>query len=296
MPPVFSRILAGLDLSSTDASILQYIAQFYKFWNTQSLYCVHIMSDFAAPTNEQIAFQKQFDPENPVDERVRDVITKAVQPHFTASDQFSIHIEVIEGKPYEKLLHWTDIKNIDLLVTGHKMATEGSGINARRVARQAKCHLLFVPTALPSTTKHILVPTDFSENALRALQAAIYLSHRLEDVRITVLHVVDLPSDMYYMRSQPERGFTAMLLDTARTTFDKMVETHGFQKENLQLELVENYYQNVAAHLTEFADAQEVDLIIQGANGHSAFENFLYGSVTERLVEKYRVKPILIVR
>jgi nucleotide-binding universal stress UspA family protein len=105
-----------------------------------------------------------------------------------------------------------------------------------------------------------------------------------------------MPSDMYYMRSQPERGFMAMLLDTARSTFEQLVATHGLEQEGLHLELVENYYQNVAAHITEYADANQVDLLIQGANGHSAFENFLYGSVTERLVEKYRDKPILIVR
>jgi len=293
---LFSRTLLALDLSDTDNSMLRYFAHLQPILDARQLYFVHIMPDFVAPTREEAAFQRLFNPEHPIDEKMREDITERVQNLFSGHKNLETTVEVIEGKPYEKLIHWTKVKHINLLVTGLKTVSEGSGITPRRVARHSNCNILFVPTEAPANVQNIVVPTDFSDNSLRALRTAIDISREVVNSKITVLHVVDLPSDSYYLRTPPERGFTAMLRDAAQTTFDKLITDNNLNKENLTFDIVENHYMNVAAHIAEYADANAVDMLVLGAQGHTAFENFLYGSVTERLVEKYRNKPILIIR
>ncbi|MFN7119716.1 MAG: universal stress protein [Saprospiraceae bacterium] len=293
---LFSRALLALDMSETDHSLIHYFAYLQPLINTKQVYFVHIMPDFVAPKGEAAAFQKLFNPEHPIDEKMRAAIFEQIQTLFADRKNLDLAVEVIEGKPYEKLLHWTKVKDIDLLVTGIKKASEGSGITPRRVARHSECNILFVPTEAPTDIRNILVLTDFSENSLRALRTAIELRQQIEHAKITVLHVVDLPSDSYYLRTPPERGFTALLRDAAQESFNKLMIENQINKENLSFDIVENHYLNIAAHIIEYADTNPTDLLILGAQGHSAFENFLYGSVTERLVEKYRNKPILIIR
>lgn len=293
---LFNRALLALDMSETDGSLLRYFAYLQPLIDVRQIYFVHIIPDFVVPSKEDAAFHRLFNPEFPIDEKMRAEIAEAIKDFFEDRKNLGLTIEVIEGKPYEKLLHWTKVKGIDLLVTGLKKISEGSGITPRRVARHSQCNILFVPTEAPVETKHILVPTDFSENSLRALRVALELSRKMEGAKITVLHVVDLPSESYYLRSPPERGFSAMLHDVAQETFNKLMVEHHISQELLHFVVLDNYYMNVATRIKEYCDANSADFLVLGAQGHSAFEQFLYGSVTERLVEKYRNKPILIVR
>lgn len=293
---LFSRALLAMDLSDTDQGMLRYFAFLQPIFDTRQVYFLHIMPDFVTPQKEEVVFQKLFNPEHPIDEKMREEITEQVEKQFGKLKNIALTVDVIEGKPYEKLIHWTKVKGIDLLVTGLKTVSEGSGITPRRVARHSECNILFVPKEAPLAIQQIIVPMDFSENSLRALRVAIDISREVPDSKIIVLHIVDLPSDSYYLRTSPDRGFVAMLRDTSQASFDRMLIDNGLDKKNISFEMVENHYLNIAAHITEFAETHAPDLLVLGAQGHSAFEHFLYGSVTERLVEKYREKPILIVR
>ncbi len=54
-------------------------------------------------------------------------------------------VEVREGKPYQKLLHWLCIKDADLLIIGQKKNPGKSELTAKRVARTAPTSVLIVP-------------------------------------------------------------------------------------------------------------------------------------------------------
>ena len=115
-------------------------------------------------------FHKLFAPEYPVDEKIRDKIALDVQDTFESLKGIDLSIEVREGAPYEKLIHWTDVKDVDLLVVGQKQTSEGSGITAKRVARKSKCNVLFIPEKASSDISNILVPIDFSDNSAKAFK------------------------------------------------------------------------------------------------------------------------------
>ncbi len=292
----FRRILVALDLSSMDQHLLQYLAAQEEMLGIEKAYFVHIMPDFAVPENVEVEFQKLFAPEYPVDEKVQDKIGFDIQETFGENTALEYSINVIEGKPYEKLLHWVEVKEADLLVVGKKEVSEGSGVTAKRVARNSKCSTLFIPAGPPLNVTNIIVPMDFSAHSLHALQAAKALQARNDEATIQGLYIVDLPPEEYYSRSKPGKGYRGILMESAQTAYDSFIREHNIDEEGLKMNFVENTRGDIAAHIQQFALEKEGSLIIMGARGHSPFETFLFGSVTEKLAERIKGVPLLIVR
>ena len=292
----FKRTLVALDLSEMDRRLLAHTAALRGPLAMEKIYFVHIIRDLNMPRNAEVQFIKLFAPEHPIDEQVRKKLNLDVEAALGENGSSTTQIEVIEGKPYEKLIHWTQVKEIDLLVVGRKIQSKGSGITARRVARKAGCNVLFVPENATDNIRRIIVPIDFSENAARALRTALRLKTQLKAPTVQALYIVDMPPGDYYMEPRESSGFRMILLDSARSAYRDFLQKYHLDGNAVEGVFLENNFVNVAAHINQYAREQEADLIVVGAQGHTALENFLYGSVTESLVERSRETPILIVR
>jgi nucleotide-binding universal stress UspA family protein len=293
----FNRTMVALDLSLMDEKLLRYVAFIAPLIDIHKIYFLHAIPDFTAPENVDVEFQKLFAPEYPVDEKVRDKIASEVQEVFDGSAIADMGIEVVEGKPYDQLLHWAEVKEIDLLVVGHKNVSEGSGITPRRVARHSDCNLLFVPDESEPALRHVTVPVDFSENSRRALEAALLFKQRRPESSIQCVYVVDLPPADYYIRPFQETGYRRILMESAQNAYRDFISESGFDPTLLkEAEFIPNEYSNIAQHLSEYTDQHPTDLVIMGAQGHSALERFIFGSVTEKFLERCKDKPILVVR
>jgi nucleotide-binding universal stress UspA family protein len=292
----FARVLVALDLSEQDRQLLNMLQTIKPVLDIRKAYFLHVMPNFSVPKDVDVEFHKLFSTEYPVDEKIRDKLALDVAEALGNWPGLETSIDVREGKPYQKLLHWAEIKEVDLMMVGRKRESEGSGITGRRVARNSQGHVMFVPEKAPERIKNILVPIDFSENSARALQTALKFQEQLEDVSITGLYIIDLPPSDYYMRPSTHTGFLKVLQESAAKAYEQFVEQHDIDPENLKIEYLENTYSNISTHIKTYADDHEPDLIIMGAQGHSPWESFVFGSVTERLVERYMAAPILIVR
>ncbi|MCB0596492.1 MAG: universal stress protein [Lewinellaceae bacterium] len=292
----FRRIIVALDLSEADRHILQFLAANAALMGIEKAYFVHLMPDFTLPKQVDVEFQKLFAPEYPVDEKVRDKLGFDIQEAFGEEAELEYSIEVIEGKPYEKLLHWIKVKEADLLVVGKKEVSQGSGITARRVARNAKCNILFVPVNGYSEIENIVVPLDFSNHSLHAIQAAQAFKARKPEADIHGLYVVDLPPEDYYTRSRPGKGYRGVLMESAKIAYDSFVKDNGLSREEIEMNFLENKQHDIAGHIEDFALEKPHSMIIMGARGHSPFETFLFGSITEKMAERVNVLPLLVVR
>ena len=273
----FRRILVALDLSKMDAQLLAYVAGMHARWGAEKIYFQHILRDFVVPDNLSKDFANLFAAQVPVDEKIQAKIAQDVQQHFAKASRLELSVEVITGKPHEQLLRWTELKEVDLLVVGHKQVREGSGINARRVARQAPCHLLFV-----------------AEN--HALQVALGWQRRFPESRLTALNVVDMPPGEYYQPTSHGVQMRAALLDAAKDAWEKMLTQHALDQAAITPVFIESAYGGISQYISEYATQNNADLIVIGAQGHSALRSFILGSVTETLVDTCRTTSILIVR
>jgi nucleotide-binding universal stress UspA family protein len=142
------------------------------------------------------------------------------------------------------------------------------------------------------TPQHCLVPIDFSEYSLHALDYAVELAGKLY-ARLTLLHVI---------QSLPVGGA------------DMGVTLPYAYLENLEAELrrsLESYRERITAkgllsdsvivhgvpfqEIIETARARQVDLIIMGTHGRTGILHVLLGSVAEKVV-RLAPCPVLVTR
>ncbi len=294
--PNYERILVALDLSDKDGQLLQFAGYLAKFYGTKKAYFVHIIPDFESPTGSVKALSQFFPGDSPIDEKIKSHIENKVAAQIDRDKELAVDVEVIEGKPYQKLLHWLEVKYIDLLVVGTKTKSEGSGITPKRVARKADTDIFFVGEKPVLPVKKILVPIDFSENSAKALQSAMTYKAKDPAVEITAIHV------MVTVTIAPIVGIVyttqnlLVLEQRVNKAFQHFLEDYQINKSMLHFDNIVSENTNVGRTLAEYAKEEKFDLIIMGAKGHSALDGILLGSVTENLVDYNQEVPVLIVR
>ncbi len=291
----FNRILIALDLTAKDDQILAYTKYLTQLFRVKKIYFVHIVPDLEMPESSKAEFYKLFLPETPVDEKLSEDINDKVNAFFTEDQSLEIEVEVIEGKPYQKLIHWLDIKHIDLLIVGKKKDSQGSGITARRVARKSDTGICFVGDKIRLPLKKVLVPVDFSHFSLRALQTALSFKKKNAEIEIVAINVI-IPAAI-----APEVGINyaslvALLKERSAQDYKHFLEENQLGESLFTFETVVSEHFNVARNISDYAEENEINLVLIGATGHSAIEGFLFGSVTEKLVTYESQVPVMVIR
>ncbi|MBK8492416.1 MAG: universal stress protein [Saprospirales bacterium] len=292
----FSRLLVGLDLSPMDPILIRQAHRVAGLFRSVQVYFIHIVPDMAIPQSAQLEFRKRFAPERPIDEQVKAQLKQTIGAHWEKDIPTEWSVDVIEGKPYSQLLHWLEVKNIELLLVGQKQDNSGSGITARKLANQARCNVLFVPEKPLREGQHLLVPIDFSEDSAKALRLALDWRMRQDGVHITALHITDLIAAGYYLNRQEFENFNRFLDNTAKESFQKFLEAHQFPPDAMEEALLRNEEGSISEQIMDYAAAKNADWIIVGAQGHGAIERFFFGSVTEKLVSQKLPVPTMVVR
>jgi nucleotide-binding universal stress UspA family protein len=141
------------------------------------------------------------------------------------------------------------------------------------------------------TSKHILIPTDFSASSDHAVDYAMTFASKLQ-ARLTMLHVVEL---------FPLGSTEIMAVPEAYSEELKMEAERAMQSSLARIRAAGLTVDGVVVHGTPFqeimevARAQHVDLIIMGTHGRTGLPHLLLGSVAERVV-RLAPCPVLVVR
>jgi len=129
--------------------------------------------------------------------------------------------------------------------------------------------------------KKILVPLDGSENSNRGLDAAINIAKlsgaKIIGVNAVVVHptlVSTVTNYRDYLTKEAKK-----MLDSAKESCEK--QEIQFTSEVLQ--------GSPASEIAEFAEKQNVDLIVIGSRGLSGIKGAVLGSVANSLVHKSKV-------
>jgi nucleotide-binding universal stress UspA family protein len=127
--------------------------------------------------------------------------------------------------------------------------------------------------------EQILVPTDFSAHAERALDAAIGLARRF-GAKVHLLHAYHLPVTV----ATPEyvvipRDFWTSVREAASKKLSDLVDRVRGEGLEVEAHLTE---MAAAPAITEAAEKLGVDLIVMGTRGNTGLKHVLLGSVAER--------------
>ncbi len=140
--------------------------------------------------------------------------------------------------------------------------------------------------------KQILVPTDFSICAQRAVTAALGLANTAE-AEIHFLHITNIPVDWQGM-SDSEKIYPEVTEKIKRLNLqlDRLVEEARKLGYTSHKHLVFNRdYRAILDHIA----LNEIDLVVMGSRGASGLKEWLVGSNTQKIVRLSPV-PVLVVK
>jgi nucleotide-binding universal stress UspA family protein len=214
------------------------------------------------------------------DEEVKVALEKAAQQLPMEAE-----VHVIWGHAVEAMYSYAADHDVDLIVLGaHGRSSLGTaliGSIAERVARRAGCAVL-VARGQGALPKSILMGTDLSKEAVSGVDAGIALGVSCGS-DLTLAHV--------HVGSGPRAELVSDEAD--RVLRQKLQQLCESRPVPIQSRLLID--EHPVGGLCRYADESGADLIVVTAQGLSAMERMLIGSVSERLV-RHADCSVLVVR
>lgn len=138
--------------------------------------------------------------------------------------------------------------------------------------------------------QNIVIATDGSENSLKAISYGIKLA-KLSGATIYALHVVDTSSLSQSWTAGRETMYENLKEDGQKATLKvkEYAEATGVEVKEVLLE------GHPSKEIIDFAEKNNIDLIVMGTLGKTGLDRFLMGSVAEKVVRNSKV-PVLVVR
>lgn len=160
--------------------------------------------------------------------------------------------------------------------------------------------------------KKILVPIDGSEYSNLAIDKAKELAEKF-DSEIILIHVNDVHNKHFYLNPILSDSTPSFFDNSKNTKMSPIIVPQEYIEEIEKA--IENILErgkercsdsnlNVSAFalqgkpaeiITEYAENNNIDLVIMGSHGLSGFKRFFVGSITHKVLMSIK-KPMLIVR
>lgn len=143
----------------------------------------------------------------------------------------------------------------------------------------------------PEFNRNILISVDESENASRAVDYVAQLLGGLEDFRITLLHVIPEPEEDYFRTEEEKERW----LEQYREKMDNRMEHYrrrlidaGFAEDRVKVRITMRFCPSMAKCILQERDQLEYSTIVVGRQGLSRSEEFLFGSISSKIVNHAR--------
>ena len=287
----FKRILLCLDLTMMDEALMKYTAMLVRYMKIEKIYMLHIAESLELDQEIKEQYPDFF---APMDEGIEADIKTRADEIFKDMD-VDIEIEAMEGDPFERVLRWSKVKEVDIVVMGRKHDLPGSGYFSEKMANMLLCSVLFVPENVIAKLDRILVPFDFSEFSDQALEQAVYLKNTYGG-EVIAQHVYEVPQG-YHRSGKSYEDFSEIM----RKNAVKKLEAHIEQLDVIDLEDIEVEYtlkekKGLCEIVNQFANETDVDLIVAGSRGRTPMASLLLGSVAGKLMRYDNILPVLIVK
>jgi nucleotide-binding universal stress UspA family protein len=142
--------------------------------------------------------------------------------------------------------------------------------------------------------KKILIPCDFSDQAVQAFRLALDLA-AIEKGEIHLVHVIELPV-MHDTVLMPTLSFEENLLkelkSVAETQFEKITSQYGGGGTKIKTVVL---YGATSISILDYVTENNIDLVVMGSKGATGVKELVIGSNAEKIVRRSAV-PVLVVK
>lgn len=218
----------------------------------------------------------------------------------------SVHTRIAIGIPSEEVLATAKADDTDLIVVGTKGKTGLEhvmlGSTAERIVRMAPCPVLAVRSERhgtelvgggahhPAVLERILVPIDFSDCSINALEYAVMVAQRAK-ASLMLLHVLEAVSyglDFTFPHVTKRKQMREALNERLSGVVSALGAVKVLSEYSIRGGLPGD-------SILDVARAQPADMIIMGTHGRRGLSHAFYGSVAESVLRKSHC-PVLTVR
>lgn len=285
------RLLIGLDLTPMDDTLIHYAAFLSAELYVEKVCFIHVEKSLEVPGELRQNLQRE---NVSAEEGLRQLIASKVAPVFEQLPKVETEILVEEGTPLKELLHWSKIKDIDLMLVGRKLRMRGSGVLAQRILRSGRLSVLFVPEMYEPRLRRVVVSVDFSQYSEMAMDRVLHSALSKKEVQVVCLHVYKVPSG-YITLGMSYEAFDERMRGFAQEKYEQMMERFPELKNRAELVLVRQGEQDDIGELVVMeAKRARADMLVIGAKGMSAAALFVIGSVTEKVLRHDLDIPLLV--
>jgi nucleotide-binding universal stress UspA family protein len=299
MKHLITRVLLATDFSRCADRAMTYALAIASSWRAE-LQIIHVLE-----------FLPGMNPEYPVNHMYLEQLRKEAAQHMadleTCATQAGLftRTSIDIGIPSQRIEAAVAERGADLIVMGTHGRTGLEhillGSTAERVVRTASCPVLTVKasTAAPSQTgvrsdglrfQRLLIPVDFSASSLEALEYGLHFAKHVGST-VTILHALEpvaygldftLGSGVEW---RTQKAYVEGRLEILRAlcTSNGVTAQHAL-KAGLPADSIRDY-----------AERQQVDLVIMGTHGRRGISRMLSGSVAEAML-RLATCPVVTVR
>jgi len=195
------------------------------------------------------------------------------------------------GEPAEVITALAEEEGMDLLLMGYPRRSYVEGVllgrTTAKVIGMSPCDVLMIPEDAEIGFSRILVGLDGSPHSMAAGQRALELALSYGG-EVHGLTVLDVPV---------ERGLRYGVLDEARHKNFTALQILARQGKKLGVPVVTELREGSPdKHLVQYSQENNMDLIVLGSYGRTAFSRLLVGSVVERVAAISSLPTLVIKR
>lgn len=139
--------------------------------------------------------------------------------------------------------------------------------------------------------KNILIATDESDNSRRAVQYVAGILGGVEGFKITVLHVIREPEeDFFSAEAEKDKWYEdyGRRAEIMLEEYRRMLVAAGFDSEDVSVRSTIRYCPSMAECILAEREKLEHGTLVVGRKGLSRKEEFLFGSISGKIVRTAR--------
>jgi nucleotide-binding universal stress UspA family protein len=285
------KILFPTDFSTCSKQAFPHALFLAKKYSTE-LHILHVIT-----IHEADAYDPKYDLPNLEEYNVHlekhaiEESDKLIRDHQTSETKI-IKVKERGYSPSATIMQYAQDNNIDLIVMGtHGRRGLGYlflGSVAEEVTRFAKRAVYTIREQKPASPvekiNRILVPFDLSNLSKIALHYANELCHDY-DAELEVMHVVEdrIHPSLYATGKSSIFDFTPDIREKSTALIKKMFDEISGSKVPYNIKITEGI---AAREILKHAETSAIDMIVLTTHGASGLNQFLVGSVAEKIIRR----------
>lgn len=288
------RILVLLELNENDDVVFDFVNRVAAVLkeDLESIAFLHVAEDIDIPK----AILDKYPGLIPnIDESINQAIEGKLDSYDFIKDINEISIATVGGIKLQEVPKYIRENDIDMLVVNRADDDDEEVGFLQKLIRRSSCSVALIPPSVPSSIKNLLVPMDFSNSSLMALNTAKDLCSKHDYMHIHGLHIYNLPHG-YFKTGLTKDEFIEELVSNAKHEIEKFIDETGVDRQRFTMHYRLLNSNGIPYMINRFAFNKKIDAIVLGSRGGSTLSSLFLGRVTEALIDRDQYLPLIVVK